>query len=146
MGCGDEENYWKFFCFRTNDRRASAIREWVDDLDKSESKILLSELRVFLKKLRSRRKEKWVRPDFAPITGNKKWRNLHEIRIDINKKKYRIIGCFGPGECEFTMLVPGIKIKPDFYKLNCPKAIERMSDVRTSEGRIVEFKFTGNLE
>jgi hypothetical protein len=64
----------------------------------------------------------------------------------INKKNYRIIGCFGPGECEFTMLVPGIKTKPDFYKLNCPNAIERMRAINNSEGRIVEFKYTGNLE
>lgn len=144
MSCGDVDEVWKFFCFRANNYRSSVLYEWFKHLDNSERVEVLVELRVLLGKLKTRRRENWVRPEFSPLTG--KWRDLYEIRFKKNKKQYRFIGCFGIGKCEFVILVQGIKQKSDFYSRNCPNALERRKSLCQSEGRVVEFKFTGNLE
>lgn len=143
MACGDVNEPWRFFCFRMNNQRGSILLEWFKDFDERERIDVLTEFRVLIGKLMVRTREKWVRPEFAPLT---RWKGLYEIRFKKNKKQYRFIGCFGPGKCEFTILLSGVKNKSDFYRRNCQTVLERQKLVTEREEKIVEFKFTGNLE
>ena len=96
MSCGDGDDLWTFFCFRVNDHRGSVLVEWFKNLDNSEGVDVLVELRVLLRKLKFRNRERWVRPEFAQLAGKG---GLFELRFKKNNKQYRFIGCFGLGKC-----------------------------------------------
>ena len=90
---------WTFRVFIT-ERREDVIGKWLEGLPKKvEAKIdrRIAYLRAI---------EHWKRPEFDKLTG---YDNLHEIRVVFSGVQYRVIGCYGPGKREFTMLIGAVE-------------------------------------
>lgn len=90
---------WTFRVFIT-ERREDVIGTWLEGLPKKvEAKIdrRIAYLRAI---------EHWKRPEFDKLTG---YDNLHEIRVVFSGVQYRVIGCYGPGKREFTMLIGAVE-------------------------------------
>jgi hypothetical protein len=87
---------------------------------------------VALEYLEQRHRDYWARPEFDLLSGN--YRELGEIRLKVDKQ-YRILGYFGPGRAEFTMLVGSSKKGKSYDPRNAlDTALNRMAEVK-SDGR-----------
>lgn len=92
-------NLWIFRVFKS-ERGEDVIGKWLNELP----------IRVQVK-IRTRlayleATEYWKRPEFDKLTGYEK---LHEIRVEFSNVQYRVIGCYGPGRKEFTMLIGAVE-------------------------------------
>ena len=90
--------------------------------------------------LEQRSRDDWLRPHFDMLSG-KKWRELGEIRFKVDKQ-YRILGFFGPGRAEFTMLVGSSKKGKNYDPRNAlDTALDRMREVKSDgrRGRVCEL-------
>jgi hypothetical protein len=74
----------------------------------------------------------WRRPDFDLLSG--KMKGVGEIRFKVDKQ-YRILGFFGPGRNDFTMLI-GASKKGSSYdpQSTLESALDRMAQVK-ADGR-----------
>jgi len=73
--------------------------------------------------------QSWVRPFFDKLSG---YKNVYEIIIKSNIQ-YRLLGCFGPGRREFTLLIEATKSgaskgKPATWN---PKDARKIADMRS---------------
>jgi hypothetical protein len=92
---------WQFKAFRKESGK-NAIEEWLEGLSQTAQ----ASIRAGISYLEARPPREWVRPFFDTLSGR-----IHKIRITdiIEKKEYRILGCFGPGDRVFTMLIGAIE-------------------------------------
>ena len=94
---------------------------------------------VVLEYLFQRPRGEWRRPEFDLLSG--RMREIGEIRFKVDKQ-YRILGFFGPGTSEFTLLIAASK-KGNNY---CPKdaretALKRMAQVKNDWNRSRVYDF-----
>jgi hypothetical protein len=70
----------------------------------------------------------WTRtPYFRPLTD---YAGICEIRFIVQNIQYRPLGCYGPGEKEFTFLVGAKEVGRKFNPLSAPDtAIERRNKI-----------------
>ena len=109
-----------------------AGRDVIDDWYGRQSDGVRAALDVTLEYLVQRPRNEWVRPEFDLLSGN--MREVGEIRFKVDKQ-YRVLGFFGPGRSEFTLLI-GASKKGNVYdpKGTLETALKRMSQVK-SDGR-----------
>jgi hypothetical protein len=82
---------------------------------------------VAIEFLEQRPRDEWRRPEFDLLSG--KHRAIGEIRFKVDKQ-YRILGCFGPNQSEFTMLVGSSKKGKNYDPRSAlDTALERMDQV-----------------
>ena len=94
---------WRIMKFTSNSGR-DCIVDWLDGLPIGERKVVRIELEVILRLLRFTRSDLWTRPQFAWLQGDRN-DGIGEIILDCRGIPYRPLGCFGPGEDEFTILI-----------------------------------------
>lgn len=79
----------------------------------------------------------WKPPYVVKLTG---YADLYEIRVIHSNKQYRLIGCYGPGKREFTILVGAIEKEG---KYNPPSVFEtaerRIKLILKNEGYTYEY-------
>ncbi len=70
----------------------------------------------------------WTRtPYFSPLTG---YSGIYEIKFIVQSKQYRPLGCYGPGNNEFTILIGAWEKGDRFKPINAPIiAFKRRQDV-----------------
>lgn len=98
-------NYWIFRHFH-NEQGIDLIEAWlrglsIEDQAKIETRFAL------LAALKDR--SAWKKPLARKLQGMKKRADIWEIRIDSDRVLYRPLGCFGPKEDEFTVLIDAIE-------------------------------------
>lgn len=96
-------NYWIFKVFESQ-RGVDVIGEWLNILP-LEAKVQIKRRFAYLATLK---KEDWRRPLAAKLKGEK-YDPIWEIIIKWNKIQYRPLGCFGPEEDNFTLLIGAIE-------------------------------------
>jgi hypothetical protein len=118
---------WTFKCYVS-----PAGRDMVDHWYCRQSDGVQSAVDVALEYLRQRPRNEWRRPDFDLLSG--KMRAVGEIRLKVDKQ-YRILGFFGPGQSEFTMLIGSSKKGSSYDPTNTLEtALDRMAQV-IADGR-----------
>jgi hypothetical protein len=99
------------------------IEEWLNSLPPNIS----ARFRKILRHMEITKQ--WTRPYFDKLTG---FDNLYEILVH-NKIQQRLLGCFGPGRREFTLLIGASKSgaskgKPATWN---PKNARKLADMRS---------------
>jgi hypothetical protein len=88
---------WNFKVF-VSDRGSREIDEWLDGLPvKAEVKI-----RAIISRLEIWDISRWERPYVCKLKGSD---NIWEIIVKFNNVQYRPLGCFGPKQKDFTLLI-----------------------------------------
>jgi hypothetical protein len=107
-------------------------RDLIDDWNSRQSDEVQAAVAVALEYLVQRPRKEWRRPEFDLLSGN--LREIGEIRLRVDKQ-YRILGFFGPGRSDFTLLVGASKKGRNYDPHNAlDTALDRMRRV-TSNGR-----------
>ena len=83
-------------------RGRDAFEKWLDE----EGTEVEEALSAMVKRLSNLRRELWARPFVAKLHG---YEDVYEIIISTKDKEYRPLGCFGPGEQVFTILIGASK-------------------------------------
>jgi hypothetical protein len=118
---------WTIRCYL-----APTGRDMIDDWYRRQSDEVQGALDVALEYLVQRPRDEWRRPEFDLLSG--KMRAVGEIRLKVDKQ-YRILGFFGPGRSDFTLLV-GASKKGKVYSPTgaLETALKRMAEVK-ADGR-----------
>jgi hypothetical protein len=114
-------------------------RDMIDDWNSRQSDGVQAAVAVALEYLVQRPRNEWRRPDFDLLSG--KMREIGEIRFRVDKQ-YRILGFFGPGRSEFTLLVGASKKGRSYDPKNALEtALDRSKDVRNDgrRSRVCDF-------
>jgi hypothetical protein len=90
-------SYWTLRVFK--DAGADVIDEWLTSLPPR----IEERFRALL--LHMENTQNWVRPFFDKLTG---YENVYEIILR-SSKQYRLLGAYGPGRREFTLLIGATK-------------------------------------
>jgi hypothetical protein len=94
-------SYWTFKYFH-NDQRINLIEVWLADLP-IEDGVKIERIFAYVATIKD--KSAWKDPFARKLKGIKKGSNIWEIRINSDRVLYRPLGCFGPKEDEFTLLI-----------------------------------------
>jgi Phage derived protein Gp49-like (DUF891) len=113
---------WVFRTYRRANGRDD-VREWHAQLSPTDRAKVLT----ILQYLRDQPRDKWMRPDFDQLRG--KSAGLGEIRCKLSGVQHRLIGCFGPGRMNFTLLVVVIKKGRTFEPRDWEKIAVHSRDV-----------------
>jgi hypothetical protein len=107
-------------------------RDMIDDWCGRQTDEVRAALDTALEFLVQRPRNEWRRPEFDLLSG--KMREIGEIRMKVDKQ-YRILGFFGPGRSEFTLLIGSSKKGKIYSPLGTLEtALERMKQVK-ADGR-----------
>jgi len=107
-------------------------RDMIDDWYNRQSDDVQGAVDVALEFLSQRPRLEWRRPEFDLLSG--KLRSIGEIRLKVDKQ-YRILGFFGPGRSDFTMLIGSSKKGKNYDPTNTMEtALDRMAHV-IADGR-----------
>lgn len=107
-------------------------RDMIDDWYSRQPEGVQGALDVALEYLVQRPRNEWRRPEFDLLSG--KMRAIGEIRLKVDNKQYRILGFFGPGRSDFTLLVGSTKKGKTYNPTGTLEtALKRMSDVIADE-------------
>ncbi len=120
---------WRFRCYVL-----PGGRDAIDDWYCRQSAGVQGAVDVAIEYLKQRPRNEWRRPDFDLLSG--KFREIGEIRMKVDRKQYRLLGFFGPGNATFTLLV-GTNKKGNSYdpREALETALDRMSNVKSDGGR-----------
>ena len=126
---------WIFRSYRLA-RGTDEIDEWYSALrPKLRAKVLTG-----LEYLRDHPIQDWVRPRVAPLHGECK--GLNEIRFRLGKVQWRLIGFFGPGQNEFTIVIIAMEKNGRFEPRDtCKMAQHRKLKIIDNLGRADEWDF-----
>lgn len=109
---------WIFRDF-VNDSEENEVRQWIDSLEVKRARIKIDVRLRDLEKVEQLRYpyvEKWVGES-----------DLYEVRVVFAGIEYRLLGCYGPGRKEFSLLV-GATMRDD--------KLEPRNAVTTAKGRM----------
>lgn len=111
----------------------------IDDWLGRQSADVRAAMDVALEFLQQRPRNEWRRPEFDLLSG--KFRAIGEIRLKVDKQ-YRILGSFGPGHGEFTLLVGSNKKGRNYDPPNAmDTALDRLGQMKAngSRSRVCDF-------
>jgi len=101
-------NYWIFRHFH-DDQRIDLIEAWIGGLPIKDG-VKIERWFAYLATVKD--KSAWEPPYAKKLKGIKGGVELYEIR----PKLYRPLGCFGPGEREFTVLIGAIEVSRGVFE------------------------------
>jgi hypothetical protein len=93
---------WVFRTYRKASGRDD-IQDWYDRLRPADRAVVLNAIQY----LRDQPRERWARPDFAPLHG--KVAGMGEFLFKFGGVQNRLIGYFGPHRMSYTILLPVLK-------------------------------------
>lgn len=123
---------WTFKVFK--DAGTNVIDEWFASLPpniRARFRTLLVHMAITIN---------WVRPYFDKLKG---YEGIYEIRI-VSKVQYRLLGCYGPGRKDFTLLIGASKAGASKGKSatwdpkNARELAERRSKLPLEDGRYTD--------
>jgi hypothetical protein len=118
---------WTFRCYVSPNGR-DMIEDWYG----RQTDQVQAAFDVAREYLVQRPRDEWRRPDFDLLSGN--MREIGEIRLKVDKQ-YRILGFFGPGRSDFTLLIGASKKGKTYNPIKAMEtALDRMTQVK-GDGR-----------
>jgi hypothetical protein len=103
MVTGLPEGGWRFLKYASDSQR-DVIDEWLNGLPVGENKKVRIELETLLRLLRQTKLALWSRPQFALLSGSN-CSGIGELIFASRGIPYRVLGCFGPDQGCFTLLI-----------------------------------------
>lgn len=113
----------KIWTFKIFGEKKSDVDDWINGLSpKAHAKMdyIISCMEITMD---------WTKTSyFSPLKG---YRGICEIKFCVQNKQYRPLGCYGPGEKEFTILFGAWEEGDRFNPQRAPRiAAKRREDVR----------------
>lgn len=106
---------WEWI-FRIFGKERSDVDDWIGELSPS----VMARMDSIINHMRVTRV--WSRPYFRPL---KRHQGISEIRFIVQNIQYRPLGCFGPGNKEYTILFGAKEQGDEFNPLNAPLIVEK---------------------
>ncbi|MGR3174946.1 MAG: type II toxin-antitoxin system RelE/ParE family toxin [Candidatus Scalindua sp.] len=113
-------------------RGTNEIKKWLDTLpvnDQAKIDARIRHLEIT---------KTWGRPYTAKLKG---YTDLHEIIVFSGKIQYRPIGCRGPNDREFTILIGAIEKGGNFVPRNAPDTAYARSKSIAKEEHTIEYEY-----
>jgi hypothetical protein len=111
------------------------VREWYEGLRPTNRAIVRTDLRY----LRDQPPAKWERPWYGTLS-KKGCSGLGEVRLKLDKVEWRIIGFFGPGRQEFTMVAIAREKDRKFIPIDtCQIAQARKAEILNRGSKSLEW-------
>lgn len=123
---------WMFMVIAPQRGGVNEFAKWLNTLPKKAS----AKIRIRLKYLEA--VKIWKKYLVTKLSGHK---NLYEIRIVCNNIQYRPIGCKGPKEGEFTILVGAIERGGKFEPKKALVIANNRSKLINKKGYIIEYEY-----
>lgn len=119
-----------------DERGTNPIREWLADPLQVPKKAK-AKIDTILRHLAGQ--ARWCRP----LTSNlDDYQGLVEIRVLYMNVQYRLLGCWGPGREEFTILYPAKEVGGAFDPPNAPSIAQARREIILSDRRrVCEHRF-----
>jgi hypothetical protein len=128
-------NEWSFFDY-IDERRTNPIWDWLHDKRVVPVKARAKIQRILLQLAGT---ALWTRPLASNLDG---YDQIVEIRIRWMNTQYRLLGFRGPGNRQFSLLVPAIEQDDEFVPPTAPAtAVTRMATVVADRSRIIEHRY-----
>lgn len=128
-------NQWLFFDY-IDERGTNPIETWVADKRAVPVKARVRIQRLLMQLAGT---PLWTRPLASNLDD---YDGIVEIRIRWTNIQYRLLGFRGPGERQFTLLVPALEKDDKFVPPTAPSvARTRMTVVTADRRRIVEHRY-----
>lgn len=125
---------WSFLEFTEVDGMAPFSSVWM--MQQPEGAQAAIDTRILI--MKSLDKLQWSQKWISSYTGYAK---LFELRIPHNKVQYRPLGCYGPDQREFTILIGAIERNSRIPKSTLKVAMSRMQLVLTDRRWVREYNF-----
>jgi hypothetical protein len=110
---------WKIKTFITA-RGTDVIQKWLDDLP-IKAQVAIDERIRFLATL-----QHWERPFAAKLKG---YDDIWEVIVQSERVQYRPLGCFGPGEKVFSLLIGAVEKGNRFEPKDAPTTAEKRKNL-----------------
>jgi hypothetical protein len=122
----------KEWTFKIFGEKKSDVDDWIKDLSskvRAKMDTIIAHMEIT---------KDWTRTAyFSPLKGHRK---IHEIRFTFQSIQYRPLGCYGPGNKEFTILIGAIEQGDRFKPINAPLIAEnRRNDIRDGREQTHEY-------
>ena len=111
------------------ERGENVIRAWLDGLPKN-AKVKIDRRILYLENVQYLQRE----PQYIkPLTG---YDGIFEIRVILQNIQYRPLGCYGPAQDEFTLLIGAIERGNRFEPRDAPDlALQRKEIIHNDRSR-----------
>jgi len=127
-----QEQFWRFYSFL--DKGECVIHQWMD-----KSRIKTRGIVKIEARLRYLRLVKVWEPHYVKKLSG--YEDIFELRVVYQRTQYRPLGCFGPINGVFTLLVGAVEKGGNFYPRNAPDlATQRREDIYTNRRLIHEYE------
>ena len=124
--------WWRFLDY-VNFRGESEIKNWASSLPKGAQAKLDARL------LYLRAYKVWPPQYVSALRG---FEGIFEFRIIHSGVQYRPLGCYGPGEREFTLLLGAIEKGGKLPRSDCEAAAERRRIILQDRSRVRDHEFS----
>lgn len=122
------EKLWTFNVY-LDGRGSDVIREWIKDVKMPPKAV--AKMDTIIGHLQVTKKEHWHPTQIKPYTGSP---GIFELRFSFKNVEYRPLGCFGPKDGEFTLLIGAIEKDWKLIPASAPEtAIRRCEAVHRGE-------------
>jgi hypothetical protein len=114
---------------------APVIEEWYESLSAKEQ----VKLSTILEHMADNHNTDWNPNHVFPLSG---YKGIYEIRFRVRNVLHRPLGCFGPNQNEFTLLIPAREQGDTFKPKGAPAiAMNRMEIIKAQKERARELSF-----
>jgi hypothetical protein len=128
------DKYWHFKVF-VSEETGNEINAWLDNLSDQERKAKDHKARIkriifHLENTKDMR-SKW----FASYENHP---HIYRLKFRFHTDIYRVFGVFGPGQTEFTLLIPVQKVAGRLVPRNAVEIAERRYELIKSDRRYID--------
>ena len=124
---------WTFQEYINQDGEAP-FSAWLSEQEENAQAAIDQRILLMMALARQQWSAKWIKP----YVGHEK---LFELRITCNKIQYRPLGCYGPGNQEFTIVAGAIEKNWKIPKSTIKVAMSRIGLVITDRRWVREYQF-----
>ncbi len=126
---------WTFKQYFVEQSGRRIVFDWLTEMEADVE--ITTDFEMTLRHLAASERHLWLRPDFAPEDPP-----IWKIRISGNDKEFRLLGFFGPGRREFTVLAIAQEMDRQLVPRNSLEmAKQRMREVLANGRRARAFWF-----
>jgi hypothetical protein len=122
---------WTFKVF-VSSSGTNEIKKWLNALPENDQAKIDAKIR-YLEITKT-----WGRPYTAKLKG---YSDLYEIIVFSGRIQYRPIGCYGPNQKEFTILIGAIEKGDKFEPRNAPDTAYARSKLIGKEEHTTEYEY-----
>jgi hypothetical protein len=116
-----------------DERGTNVVREWII------ARPVAAQAKIDSILLTLKARKIWPPQYVSSLRG---YQYIYELRIVSSGVQYRPLGCYGPDEGEFTILLGSIEKGGKLPKGDCKTAIERRKVILKQKGRTCEHDFS----